>query len=224
MTINENKMKPLVVRGMPVWLLLFCSLFSIGFMCFSLFTYYLLAIEPGPLGVCIFVTVAATFFFLIPGFVFLMYCILIFLQKVTIYDNAIMWIKPLRKAKTIRANQLTFWGCVAYAPRSTRIFFCTLDKDTRMEELNAHWEKCVKLYGKDQIEQLRDREDGMLQLALGTYLYRFWNRHNDNILFLDYTSGHRLKSIVNALKRDALVIGPWSMKFPHSWEPHSKYK
>ena len=132
---------------------------------------------------------------------------------------------PFRKRNTIPIDNISFWGCVAYAPRSSKFFFCTEDRQSIVNYLYSHWDLCKRIFGDNTIDLLKDSEEGLIRLAVGTYLFKRLFRPFHDTFLLDICTTHRLRILVNALKKDALMTGPLLVNIDATspWAKEAKY-
>ena len=162
-----------IIRGNTIGMLILGCVLSSSQICFSLYSYYIFAAYPSPPGVRIFVTLLITLCLLIPGFLYLLSSILSYFKKIIITEAKVVMVYPFRKIKVIHIDNISFWGCVSYAPRSSKFFFCTEDRQSIVNYLHSHWNLCKRIFGDKVIEQFKCSEEGMIQLAVGTYLYKY---------------------------------------------------
>ena len=138
----------------------------------------------------------------------LVYLICMYEKKICIYDDHISFTYPFREKKVISKDDLQFWGHVAYFGRDETIFFCFADKNTLVDYLNSNWDACYKIFGKEKADSLKCDEEGIINLALSTYMKRSMFCRQKDVIAFDLITSHRLEMLVNALERDALLIGP----------------
>lgn len=215
-------MEAITIRGNTKGSVLLSIILSAIVIGFSICGLRIFETEPVPAGVRILITILIAAGLFMPGIVYLTDNILAYLKKVSINEDRITFQYPLQKKKQVCVEDLTFWGCVAYVPRSTKIFFCTVDKGTIMDYLNTHWSACQRIYGKNKTEQFKCSDEGMLQLAVGTYLHRCFFFPRPGVFMLDYGSTNRLKFLVDALKADAFLAGPWLLTTKQAWEEYAR--
>lgn len=214
-------MKPYVIRGSTLILLTLISLLSLILISFSVVGLYVLADESTPAGVFIFCSVLLILIF-VSGIA--MFCkeLFAYFSKVIIDEKTITWIRPFRKKCSFALTQLSFWGCVAYAPRSAMIYFCAEEAENLMTHLETHQKECYRIFGVDRCEQMKKCSIGRLQLAAGTYIRKHLSG-TENLFVLRYGSVRRTKSIVHVLKRDAMITGPWLIDTASDWEQVIRY-
>ena len=217
-------METKIFRGNTKGMVAFSSMISIVLIGFSIYSFYVFTIEPMPIGVCIFITILIAAFLLIPGILYFLGSLYSYWKRIQIFEDKLVLICPFKKRKIIRMEELSFWGCVAYAPKSTMFFFCTSDQPMILQYLNAHWSLCERVFGKHRIHRLEHSDEGIIRLAVGTYLYRCLFYQRQDVFFLNYGTAERLKALVNLFKRDALITGPWLIDTASAWEVYSKYR
>lgn len=215
-------MKKFVMRGSTLGLVIMIGFFSAIFISFSLYGMYIFSIEDTPPALHILGDVLLFVLFAF-GTAILYQEVFAYFHKITIDEETITWQKPFRKRKSFPLSQLSAWGCVSYAPRSTMIFFCTEDTSTLLSYLEAHRTECMRIFGTDRCKLLESTPAEHLQLAVGTYIRQHLSGTN-NLLILRYGSVRRLKALVCFLKRDAMLTGPWLLDKSSGWDHVNRYR
>lgn len=214
-------MKNFLMRGSTLSLLMLIGLLSLILISFSSFGLFALAATNTPMGVFM---LCGTLLVTILGFGLTIFCeeLFAYLSKVIIDEESITWIRPFRKRRVFPLKQLSCWGGVSYAPRSTMIFFCAENEDNLIDYLQKHQHECQKIFGVNRCEQMKNDHTGQLQLAAGTYI-----RHNlsgnRNLFILRYGNIQRIKSLVNVLRRNAMITGPWLIDTASDWNQAIKF-
>lgn len=216
-------MKTFVMRGFSAGLFLLFFLLASVLIAFSLFACFVLQSDTIPTGVSLFVRLICCMFILLPGIKMLLDGIIAIYTKIEICEDKVKFVKPFFKSKILEINQITHFGCVAYAPRSCMLFFCTEDTPSLNKHLESHWDQCVKIFGTKRVNRLKGNEHGYLQLAVGTYLRNSLMGRNDKVFVLQYGSPKRLYQVVRALKRGALLTGPSLIDDEVAWKRYSIY-
>jgi len=196
------------IRGSSKGLLFLSSILACITISFSLFALYVFISDQVPETLRIPMIVFILFFFFVPGVMYLIMSVYSYFKKVCIYEDRIEFVRPFRKTRTITMSELSIWGCAAYVARSTIIFFCTTSQTDLLNYLDSHWKLCQRIFGSERIKQRKTDKDGVMQLAVGTYLFRCMFYSRSDVFILDYGTVPRVKMIANILQRDALVTGP----------------
>ena len=149
--------------------------------------------------------------------------VLSYLTQVHIYEDKLVYVHPLKRKKEIPISDITYWGCASFVIRSTAIYFCTADKETILRHLDDNWKHCIKAFTKDRVERLKTSQEGMLRLAVGTYVYKHFHFGKD-VFVLYFGSENRLKKLVQALKMDAMITGPILLDRLDIWDEYAKYR
>ena len=211
-------MKPLRMRGFSVGLFtLYCFLSAI-IITYAIFAYAVVQSDVVPTEIRLPTCIVIAVFFLLPGILLFLNGIKSFCTRIEIYSDRIMYKRPFQKWKNIKIQQITFWGCAAYAYRSNMLFFCTEDPTVVTEYLRAHWNQCVKIHGANLVDKLQHNESGMFQLAVGTYLRIKLCRIQDKIFVLQYASPKRLHQISQVMNKDAILAGPCLINCEFAWK------
>ena len=217
-------MKAQVFRGNTKGMVFFSCLLYILLIGFSVWVFYIFSIGPIPVGVCIFISSLVTVFLLIPGILYLIESMFSYFKRVEVFENQLVLVYPFKKRKVIHTDELSCWGCVSYAPRSSLLFLCTADRDAILNYLDLHSSLCERIFGMHRISQLKQSDEGIWQLAVGTYLYKCSFCPQQDVFILNHGTTRRLKTLVNILKRDALITGPWLIDTISAWEEYAKYQ
>jgi len=215
-------MKINTFRGNTKQLLVLSFVLSLILISFSVYAVCSLVSEQMPIGVVVFLFVLCLLIFIF-GLYWLLSSLYDYYTKIEIYENKLLIKYPFKKEKRIDVSQLTFWGCVAYVPRGSMLFFCTADRNTVLNYLKSHWKLCERIYGEKKTAALKQTDDGILHLAIGTYLYPCMYKHQQDVFILRYASVKQLRSAVNAMKRDAMLTGPWLLDTRAGWEQYSRF-
>ena len=205
-----------VMRGSTLALLVLISLLSLVLIIFSVFGIYVLSVEHTPLEVLI---LSGALLVIIFVFGMIAFCegLFAFFSKVIIDEDMITWVRPFRKKQAFPLEQLSFWGCVSYAPRSTMIYFCAENETKLIAYLQTHQKECQQIFGADRSNEMKNNNIGRLQLAVGTYIRRHLSG-NKNLFILRYGNIQRMKTLANVIGRDAMITGPWLIKTASDWE------
>ena len=214
-------MKPFVIRGSTPILVILISLLSFVLISFSVVGLCVLVGESTPAGVFIPCSVLLILIFVVG---IIMFCkeLFAYFSKVIIDEKNIMWIRPFKKRCSFAVGQLSFWGCVSYAPRSTMIYFCAEDADNVMAYFKTHQKECYRIFGADRYEKMKNSSVGQLQLAVGTYIRKHLSG-TENLFVLRYGSVQRTKSLVRIIQRDAMITGPWLIDTASDWQQVIRY-
>ena len=216
-------MKQQRIRGIPMGILILSSYLSALIVGFSIVSIWIMASQPMPPGVKVFVYLLIVPFLFLPGILYLIETVVSYLKQVIVLQNKLVFIHPFRRKQEIPLEEITYWGCAAFAPRSTVLYFCTADSDTLSQHLKKNRKLCLRIFGEARVALLESSEEGMLRLAVGTYVYSHLHRHRKDIFILHYCTTGRLKMLVKELKRDALITGPWLIDTLSAWETFAKY-
>lgn len=212
-------MKKLHMRGCPAELFLLNGVLSALIIGFSVFALYVIQHESVPGGVGILVGAMVCVFLLIPGVAMLLEAADSFFTQAEVFDDRIVFSRPLRKSRSIPLEQITFFGCCAWAARSGKIFFCTEDPADLEAYLQCHWDQCSRFFGPHRLRKLSSDETGRIRLAIGTYL----RCSRKNVIWLGYGSTKRIHQIVRAMRRDAILTGSFLIDQEPAWIKYSVF-
>lgn len=205
------------MRGFPPGLFLLNSVLSTVIIAFSLLALNVMQYNGVPLGVRFLISTMVIVFLLMPGIMMLLVAIVSFFTEVEIYDNRIVYKRLFRKRECFSLDQITFFGCCAWARRSCRLFFCTEDPSAVKEYFQSHWQLCRKIFGYERFEKLCGCEEGRCRMAVGLYL-----RYSRKKVFtLRYGSVNRLQLVVHAMKKDAILTGSMLIDEEPAWIGYS---
>ena len=220
-TLRGDLMKNHVMRGSTLGLVVLARLLSGIFISFSSFGLYIFTTEDTPLSVFV---LCGILLVLLLIFGINLFCkeIYSYFTKVIINEEVITWTRPFRKKRTLPLAQISFWGGVSYAPRSTMIYFCAEEETKLIAYLQTHQKECLHIFGADRYNQMNNQDIGRLQLAVGTYIRQHLSG-NENLFILRYGSIQRVKSLVNAMGRDAMITGPWLLDTA-DWDQATRQK
>lgn len=216
-------MNHLSLRGTTTGMLCAGSLLSLLLMAFSLCTYHTLALENMPKGVCIFIYILTSLFLLVPGIFFFVSTIISYFKRVCFAENMVTFYHPLKPKKEFPITEITFWGCAAFASRSTVIYFCTANPTTLLCNLESNWDLCVRLFGKEKTDCFKTSEYGMLRLALGIAIFQHMYCHRNDVFILDRATEKRTKLICNAVRKNGLSTGTHLFDSLNYWDEITKY-
>jgi len=216
-------MNSLCLRGNSIGMLVLNGILSTILVIFSASWFYLLKFEPMPVEVQIIVSIIVLCFLLVPCLSVLLDEVLAFYSKIHINGDRIVWSRPFCKPTVFMIHQISVWGGVSYAAKSTMLFFCTEEKQVILDYLHTKQEKCRRIFGEKIFDQLQNTPEGRLQLAVGTYLFGCMFHRNKKVFILRYGTPNRMQALVKALKKDALLTGPWLIQTGSSWELYAKY-
>lgn len=210
-------------RGCTKTLLVINTILSLIFICFAIIAGYVFITDETmpPVMRIIFLIVTPLFVF-IPGILVLFNGLFNFLKKIQVYEDKLILYSPFKKPRELPVEELSVWGCDAYLGWSTVLFICMADKNTLLSYLHTHRNRCEKIFGKDTVSRLMKTEDGMLTLAVGTYLRKQFFTPKD-VFVLECCTPRRLKQMVQAVKKDAIVTGPILLKTKDDWDGWGRY-
>ena len=214
-------MKRFVMRGSTLSLLILNSLLSWILISFSLVGLYVFAGEHTPMEVFLIGGVLTS---LILVFGIIMFCeeLYAYFSKVIIDEEMITWVRPFRRKKAFPLEQLSFWGCVSYVPRSTMIYFCAEDAANLTTYLQTHQKECRRIFGVNRSNQMKNCNIGRLQLAVGTYIRQHLSG-TKNLFILRYGNIQRTESLVKVIRKDAMITGPVLIDTASDWEKIIRY-
>ena len=214
-------MKCFVMRGSTCSLVVLSSLLSWILISFSSIGLFILSVEDTPLGVFI---LCGVFLVMILVSGIIMFCkeMYSYFSKVIIDEEVIAWVRPFSKRREFPLVQLSFWGCVSFAPRSTMIYFCAEEETKLIAYLQTHQKECQHIFGVHRYNQMNNHDIGQLQLAVGTYIRQHLSGNKD-LFILRYGNIQRVKSLVNVIRRDAMITGPWLLDTAFDWEQVIRY-
>lgn len=211
-------MKYTLFRGNAIGVLITETVIFSIFVCGSIFGLIMLLTLDCPPGVTIGISLLIALCVLIPGLLALSSNMLSYFTKLQVLDDGFLLTSPFKKKRTIQYNKISFWGAVAYAPRSSCLYLCTATQSEVLEYLHSHWDRCTKIFGAALVEQLRCSEKGMLQLAVGTYLHQYMFSTGKQVVILRYCTPQILKKMGSILKNKAIITGPWLIRTLPAWE------
>lgn len=205
-------------RGCPLWLLVTSTLLSLLFVGFSVYAFTLMFQSPVlriPIQIAYLILFFAGIFLFVQSLVEYHTIIQICDEKVTI-------IHPFGKKITLSFNSITYWGCASRMARSSYLYFMSINERELLDYLHNHWKSCYRIFGRECVESAKCSDMGLLQLAIGTYIFNTPSSKRHNVYLAPLTSPQNLKAVVKVMGRDAIITGPWVMPF-EEWQTAAKY-
>ena len=212
-------MKKIEVRGTLKGLLLINVILSVGFIAFCIYGIFILSAAPIEVVLLMIPYVGSI---MLLGIGALIEVIVGYLSKIRICDNKVTIIHPFRKTVTLSISDITYWGCAARVPNLNYLYFSNVNEDEMFAYLQANWKACYRIFGNKCVESAKASDKGMLQLAIGTYIFNTPARKRENMHVVKMARANDLQVVANAMGCDAMLTGRGAMQFD-AWEKLAKY-
>lgn len=131
-----------------------------------------------------------------------------FFTKIVFHEDSMTVKRPFTRSLAIPLDSISVFGCISYSPRGTMLFFSTDSLAVMHIYLEQNWDRCTHIYGSNKTTEMKQSDEGLNHLAIGTYLHGYVFRKSKNVFVLRYGSMKRLEKVVSLFKRDAIITGP----------------
>lgn len=149
--------------------------------------------------ICVVLTLVSL---IIPAIFMVVLSVFHYKKKFTVSNNAVCVYIPLQLKKMVPFEDISSFGFVCFAPRSSRLYLCCAPKERIMQFYYTHQNECKRLFRNLDYERLCETDRGAWIMAVGIYVYL----KQENTYFLEYGNKKRVTLLETTIGKSATNI------------------
>ena len=142
-------------------------------------------------------------------------------KKVVVRSDSVSYYHWGRQVRTFQKEEITVYGVAQFYAKDAYIFYCRASEDDILRYWNAHQKMAKRIFRK-HYGSLKEGDEKLWQLMVGTYIRRKLSSRRDDVIVTDCTYHIGFDEIVKILNKKPILTGIVLLNDPGSWADEIK--
>ena len=142
-------------------------------------------------------------------------------KKVIVKSDSVSYYHWGRHIRTFLNEEITVYGVAQFYAKDSYIFYCKASEEDILKYWNTHQKMAKRIFRK-QYSLLKESDDNLWQIMVGTYIRKKLSSRADNIIVTDCTYNIDFYKIIKIMNKKLILTGIVLLNNPGAWEDEVK--